>query len=68
MLQGVWSGHLDPDPERDLGPVFYWFRVGMDQIADTNVSQPLVWLIILSVKCLYISVFLPHRGVVRINV
>lgn len=35
---------------------------------DINVSQPLVWLIILSVKCVYISVSLPHRGVVRINV
>lgn len=32
------------------------------------MSQPLVWLIILSVKCVYISVSLPHRGVVRINV
>lgn len=35
---------------------------------DIDASQPLVWLIILSVKCVYISVSLPHRGVVRVNV
>lgn len=69
MSQGVWSGHLDPDPERNLGPDFWWFEGRyVHQITDTNISQPLVWLITLSVKCLYISVSLPHRGVVRISV